>query len=164
MMRTRLLTADTLRSRESARLLAWALEHGADEFTVAVMAMQGIEAPLADAFEDALAPWAGAPGRRRVVHGWTEPDFTREVRLWRLTPLSLALLQEFLPAGLFSSDTQERGWFEDPALYRRGELLLGVVTHEREGVIRVSAEEEEELARLGVRLGDAEGWGALFGH
>ena len=156
--RARLLTADTLRARESARLLAWALERGADEFTVDVMAMQGIDAPLADAFEDALAPWAGTPARRRVVSRWTEPDLTREVRLWRLTPLSLALLQEFLPAGLFSPDTQERGWFADPAVYRRGELLLGVITHEREGVIRVSEAEEEELARLGVRLGGAEEW------
>ena len=56
MTETRALSADTLHARESRRLVAWALEHGGNEFTVEVMALQGIAAPLADAFEDALEP------------------------------------------------------------------------------------------------------------
>ena len=157
MIETRSLDASTLRARESRRLLAWALERGADEFSISVMAMQGVDAPHADAFEDALAPWESASASRRVLYGGDADgrERRREVRLWRLTPISLALLEEFLPDGLFTYDTRERGWFEDPLVYRRGELLLGVITHEREGVILVTPEEAANLAALGVPSGAA---------
>ena len=155
MIETRSITADGLRARESRRLAAWALERGADEFTVDVRVMQGVDAPLADAFEDLLQPWVIAAARRRRLAGQGGEPQTRIVRLWRLTPLSLALLEEFLPDGLFSHDVQERGWFEDPVLYRGGELLCGVITHEREGYLRVSSDEAQELLRLGIPVGDA---------
>lgn len=154
MIETRSITAEGLRARESRRLAAWALERGADEFTLDVRAMQGIDAPLADAFEDLLEPWVIAAARRRRLSARSGEGQMRIVRLWRLTPLSLALLEEFLPDGLFSHDVQERGWFEDPVLYRGGELLCGVITHEREGYLRVSSDETQELLRLGVPVGD----------
>ena len=78
---------------------------------------------------------------------------TREVRLWRLTPLSATLLHEFLPDGLFSHDVQERGWFENPIIYRDGAFLCGVLTHERDGCLRVSSDEARELSLLGVPVG-----------
>lgn len=159
MIETRLLTADTLHAPESHRLLAWALEHGADEFALTVMAFQKIEAPLADAFEDALDPWVIPTARRRVLYGRCASDLTREIRLWSLTPQSLALLEQYLPSGLFSYDVQERGWFEDPWIYRRGALLCGVLSHEHEGVLRVTPEEAGELAALGVPVGDVVDWG-----
>lgn len=149
----RVLSADTLHAPESRRLLRWLLEHGADEFTIEVMAMQGTDAAVADAFEDALSPWELAPARRRVVYRWTDRDGSREVRLWRLTAESLALLEGFLGDGLFTCDVGERGWFEDLAIYRRGALLLGVMTNEREGYIRLSGEEVAELRALGVPPG-----------
>lgn len=152
--RTRALTADTLHAAESHRLLAWALAHGADEFTLDVRAIGGIEAPLADAFEDTLGAWETTPARRRVPYRWTAPDCTREVRLWTLTAESLALLEPFFPGGLFTQAVHERGWLEDPVFYRRGEFLLGVITHEREGLIRVAAAEERELLEMGIPLGD----------
>lgn len=157
MVHTRLLSASTLLAGESRRLLAWALERGADEFTLQVMALQGIDAPHADAFEDALAPWARESASRPVLHRAPGPDQVRTVRLWALTPASLALLEEFLTDGLFTYDAQERGWFENPILYRRGALLLGAITPEREGIVRVSDEEQAELAALGVPMG-ADGW------
>ena len=149
----RVLSADTLHAAESRRLLAWLLEQGADEFTIEVMAMQGTDAPVADAFEDALEPWALPIARRRVVYRWTGRDGTREVRLWRLTAESLARLEEFLDDGIFTSDVRERGWFEDLAIYRRGALLLGVISHEREGYIRLEGDEVSALRALGVPVG-----------
>lgn len=155
MFRTRSLTADTLHAAESRRLLAWALAHGADQFTLDVRAISGIEAPLADAFEDIVGPFEVAPARRRVPYRWTAPDFTREVRLWPFTTETLALLEPFFPDGLFTHGVHERGWLEDPVFYRRGAFLLGVITHEREGLIRVTPDEERELIELGIPLGDA---------
>ena len=75
------------------------------------------------------------------------------MRLWRLTPLSATLLHEFLPEGLFSGDVQERGWFENPIIYRDGAFLCGVLTHDREGYLRVSSDEARELSRLGISVG-----------
>jgi len=153
MTETRALSADSLRSRESRVLAAWALEHGGDEFTIEVMALQGTPAPLADAFEDRLAPWVAASARRVTLWAPLKGEFTREVRLWRLTPLSAALLDEYLPDGLFSYDVQERGWFENPIVYRNGAFLYGALTHEREGYLRVSNDEAGELSALGIPLG-----------
>lgn len=153
MTEIRVLSADTLHAPESRRLLAWLLERGADEFTVEVMAMQGTDAPVADAFEDALEPWALPVGRRRVVYRWTDRDGTREVRLWRLTAESLPLLERFLPEGIFGSPVLERGWFEDLAIYRQGELVLGVISHEREGYIRVEGDDVSALRALGIPVG-----------
>jgi hypothetical protein len=148
------LSADAVDAIASRRLLAWLLEQGADEFTLDVMAIEGIDAPLADAFEDALAPWALPLARRRVVYRWTDTDGTREVRRWRLTPLSLALVEEYLDEGVFSYDVRERGWFEDPAIYRGEALLLAVITHEREGYIRLAPPEAAALIALGVPVGE----------
>lgn len=154
MFRARSLTADTLHAAGSRRLLAWALAHGADQFTLDVRAIAGVEAPLADAFEDTLGVWETTPARRRVPYRWTAPDCTRDVRLWTLTAESLALLEPFFPDGLFTHGVHERGWLEDPVFYRHGEFLLGVVTHEREGLIRITPDEERELIGLGIPLGD----------
>lgn len=149
------LSADTVHAPESRRLLAWLLEQGADEFTIEVMAMQGTDAPVADAFEDALDPWALPIARRRVVYRWTDRDGTREVRRWRLTAESLALLEEFLPDGILASDVHDRGWFEDLAIYRGGALRLGVISHEREGYIRLDGGDLATLLALGVPVGPA---------
>jgi len=149
----RVLTADTLHGPESRRLLEWLFEQGADEFTIEVMAMADVDAPLADTFEDALGPWEVARARRRVAYRWTSRDGTREVRLWRLTADSLVLLGEFLADGILASDVRERGWFEDLAIYRRGALLLGVISHEREGYIRLAEKDVAALVALGVPVG-----------
>ena len=132
------------------RLLDWLLARGADEFTVAVMALGGEPARVADAFEDALAPYELPVAPRRVPSGAAGAAPTRDVRRWALTSDSLTELLAFLPGGLFDAQPGPRGWLEDLAIYRRGELLLGVVTHEREGVLRLTPAEHREVEALGV--------------
>ena len=153
-LRTRFLFADRVGPGESRRLMAWALEHGADEFTLDVMGLHETPAPHADAFEELLDPWQRPSARRRVLYhppgrAHDDPQH-RDVRLWRLTPISATLLGEFLERGIFHYDVQERGWLEDPIVYRGGELLFGAISHEREGVLRVTEDEEAELSRLGI--------------
>ncbi|HEU4629593.1 MAG TPA: Imm27 family immunity protein [Gemmatimonadaceae bacterium] len=155
-MEPRRLSPAGLEPLAARRLLQWLLEHGADEFTVAVRAIAGEPAPVADAFEDALAPFELPLARRPVLAGTGLEDDSREVRRWALTADSLQALLAFLPRGLFETDVGPGGWLEDLAVYRRGELLLGAATHEGTGVLRLTTAEHDEVRQLGVRTEPAE--------
>ena len=138
MLEDRFISARDVTADASLRLLAWLLERGADAFTVVVMAIHGEAAPVADAFEDALAPFALPPGD------------AHEMRRWALTPESLAALRPFVADGLFVCTVGPAGWLEDLAVYRRGARVLGVDTHEGEAVLRLTPEEHAEVRALGV--------------
>ncbi|MEO7360596.1 MAG: hypothetical protein ABI120_09705, partial [Gemmatimonadaceae bacterium] len=58
MLETRYVLENALDGAHSAELLRYLLAHGADEFSVTVMALQDTQAPFADAFEDELDPHA----------------------------------------------------------------------------------------------------------
>lgn len=142
-----------------APLLRRLVAAGADEFTVTVMAMGEAQAPNADAFEDALAPWALPPATRRMpVDADGAPERSREVRRWALSEASLAALLPFLPGGLFAWVASPAGWLEDLTVYRGGELVLGIVTHEQEGILRLGADEHAAVAALGVGCRDVGEW------
>ena len=150
MLEARYLTPAGLTPGATRRLLHWLLERGADEFTVAVMALGGEPARVADAFEDALAPFELPIARRRVASAAADAAPSRSVRRWAFTAESLPELLAFLPAGLFDAQPGPSGWLEDLAIYAQGELLLGVVTHEREAVLRLTPAEHREVEALGV--------------
>jgi hypothetical protein len=139
-------------------MLRWLVAAGADEFTLDVMALVDTPAPIADAFEDALAPFALPLARRRTLQNADGPDRGREVRLWRYSAESLAALLPFFSKGLFHYDAGPAGWLEDLAVYRRRELLLGVITHERAAVLRLATEEHAAVAALGVRSESSAEW------
>lgn len=139
--------------KESWRLAHWCLEHGASELSVRVLcvAEQGTRA---DAFEDAFASRELATDLRRVPFAaGGEP--ARVLRLWRVDDEALSALHGFLQDGLFTHRIDPHGWLEDPMFFRDGELLLGIVTHEREGVLRVTADELRELERIGFDFAPA---------
>ncbi len=72
---------------------------------------------------------------------------------WRLNADSIALLKSLLPEGLFTYGINEQDqWLEDPIVFRNGGLFLGIVTHEAEGVLRITDEEESQLNALGLAL------------
>lgn len=158
MLEVRHLFAHGVSADASQRLLGWLLERGADEFTVDVMALQGEPAPTADAFEDALAPFALPSARRRVLTGADGDDLSREVRRWAFTAASLHALLPFVAGGLFAYTVGPSGWLEDLTLYRGGELVLGVVSHEGEGVLRLGATEHAEVRAMGVSSETAGEW------
>ena len=147
-MQTWYFTPGLLSAPESWRLLRWCVEHGAAEFTVTVRCMAGEAAPIADAFEDALATsYTGIAGRRILASGSGEN--VQPVRLWALNEGAIASLRTFMSEGLFTHVVDPRGWLEDLAIYRDGALMLGVVTHEQEGVLRATPQEVRELETLG---------------
>ena len=132
------------------RLLRWLLAAGADELSVRVRALRDEPAAFADAFEDAMAPFALPNASRRVLADAAGADAEREVRLWTLSEASVAVLLPFVSRGLFHHDAGPAGWLEDLTVYRAGELVLGVVTHEQEGVLRLTPDEHAEVAAIGV--------------
>ena len=97
------------------------------------------------------------PARRRVLVDVEESDGTREVRRWTLCDESIAALLPFLARGVLHHAPAPDGWLDDLAVYRDGELLLGIVSHEREGVLRLRDDEHAAVAALGVRSDETDG-------
>ena len=157
MLEARRISPSGLTADGTPRLLAWLLAHGADEFTIAVKALRDEPGPVADAFEDALAPFELPAARRPTPDADAATELTRHVRRWALTADSLAALLPFLSLGLFEPRVGPSGWLEDLAIRRRGEPLLAVHTHEREAVLRLTPAEHAEVESLGVAswTGDA---------
>lgn len=147
MTRSWFFTPALLGVKESWRLARWCVEHGADEFTVRVLCAEG-EGARADQFEDTFDARFIATEPRRVPAAPDE-DPMRPVRLWRVDDDALQSLSSFLPDGLFTHRVDPHGWLEDLVLFRDDQLMLGVVTHQREGMVRVTADELGELERIG---------------
>ena len=134
------------------RLVEWCKQQGADEWTAtAVRTQKGRKAhtKVFDRFETLTAPFRLANAPRRHLTCSRSNPFVRPLELWRLTSKSLDALKEFFPDGVFKDQTAGEGGYEDLILYRRGELMLGVVSHESEGVLRVTSEERQSLEREG---------------
>ncbi|MHB1223711.1 MAG: hypothetical protein ACYC2G_06635 [Gemmatimonadaceae bacterium] len=150
MLEPRYVSDHGLRGERGPRLLRYLLQRGADEFAITVMALQDTPAPFADAFEDEMAPFARGMAPRRTVTSPPPTSLARPVRLWSLDERSLRHLLSFLDDGLFHCPPGPDGWLEDLTIYRAGELVLGLVSGEREGVLRLTPEEHAEAARLDI--------------
>ncbi|MEO7359650.1 MAG: hypothetical protein ABI120_04930, partial [Gemmatimonadaceae bacterium] len=97
-----------------------------------------------------LDPHARPMASRRVLADNKPLEPTRAVRLWTYNAHSLTRLLSFLDSGLFHCPAGPDGWLEDLTIYRRGELALGIVSHEQAGALRLTAQEHADVARLGV--------------
>ena len=157
-LEVRYVLEHSVRGDRGPRLLRYLLAHGADEFSITVMALQDTLAPFADAFEDELAPFERPVTRRRVVTDADRYDMTRAVRLWSFHEESLTRLLTFFDRGLFHCPPGPDGWFEDLAIYRRGELLLGLVSDEQEGVLRLTRDELADVAALDIPFASSAEW------
>ncbi len=158
MLEVRYVFEHSLRGERGQRLLRYLLQRGADEFSITVMALQDTPAPFADAFEDELARYERAAARRRVISGADAHDLAHSVRLWTFNEESLERLLSFVDRGLFRWPAGPDGWLEDLTVYRHGELLLGLVSHEQEGVLRLTPQELAEVAALDIPFETTAEW------
>lgn len=85
----------------------------------------------------------------------------RPLELWRLTSQSFAALKQFSPDGVLKDQTDGQGGYEDLVLYRQGELMLGLVSHEGKGILRVTDQERLSLERNGLPF---RAFGAYVGY
>jgi len=136
---------------KSWQLMHWCKTQGADEWTVASITVEGAGLGLSDRFDEAMTPFRLPNAPRRHLTARRNAPFVRTAELWKLTSASFAVLQGFFLDGLFTNRSDE-GWFEDLMLYRQGELMLGVVFHEGEGILRVTHEERQSLEREGFPI------------
>ena len=134
-------------------LLRWCLADGATEFSLREMSFVGHVDPVVQHANATLASFRlpEQPRPRSVVYSG-EPE-RQPVKLWRLNEQSISALSQLLANGLFTEPTgSQNGWVEDPTVYRDSDIVLGVVSHEGEAFLNVSASEAEELMRLGFVL------------
>ena len=128
---------------ETWRLWQWCIDHGADEFVV--------DLPFRPATTPNPLRRFFVSNARREIH--TGSERWGEIDLYRLGRESTEALRTLFPTGLFQGPTwdTDAGWAEDPALYRRGELMFWIISHEGFGELRVSSSEQADLARIGLR-------------
>ncbi|HET9066581.1 MAG TPA: hypothetical protein VFN22_12240 [Gemmatimonadales bacterium] len=150
MLEVRHVTEHDLRGERGPQLLRYLLECGADEFSITVMAMQDTPAPFVDAFEDEFEPYARPAAVRRVIGTAETMGEARTVRLWTLDDASLTRLLSFVDTGLFHWPAGPDGWFEDLLVYRRGDLVLGLASDERAGLLCLTPQEHAAVAALGI--------------
>src|SRR4051812_14613429 len=112
------------------QLCAWCHAQGADTFSLEVLGT----APRGDVAYAKLVlpiqPFAlQSAVRERLVARSGEP-FVRPAELWSLTRESLSALLALFPDGLFHYPFGADAWPEDLTLYRDGQLILGIISHE----------------------------------
>jgi hypothetical protein len=142
---------------ESWRLVDWCAKNGADEFTINGM-VAGSEGPKSAAFFASLAPYERSAAPRRRLSAPTAGEFVRSTQLWALSSETMALLRGAMVDGVFDYNAGGDPWLEDLALYRQGEFMMGVITHEDGGVLRISPAEVAELDRIGFPHRDEVSW------
>lgn len=151
MIRTRYVFHEDLAGPESRLLLDWCLARGGDAFTLVVIGSPDGPDEVERELRSRLAPFALHAG---VVRPIPEPEpgsyWTRPADLWRLTPESAEILWSALDEDLLTYYPGGAEWCEDPIIYRSGELLLGVISHEQEGILRVGPEDEASLRAAGI--------------
>jgi hypothetical protein len=156
---TRHLFESDLSAEQAWQLLDWCLAHGASEFSVDRAAIEDTPAPACDAFEAALAPWSRGVQRRRVVANPTTCDRSDNVHVWALNAETVAVLRAFGPEHLFTYELDmARGWLEDPVVWRDEQVMLAIISHEQEGLLRVTPEEVALLGALGLPTRDVGEW------
>ncbi len=132
----------------SWQLARWCQSHGADDWTVHWISVEGEPDP-AEHFDAVMHAYYIGRADRVTGTAYHKGDFVRFVDLWQLTVALMVALQEFLADGLFTYDPGRNGWIEDPVFYRKGEMMLGIVSHEGYGLLRVTEQEQQELEKAG---------------
>ena len=130
----------------SSRLLTWYRALGADSFTFTVIGTPPESERDAAAIEAPLGPFGLPASRIRAIpEGQPGSYWTRVTALWELNDSTEATLLRCFPTGLLTYLPLNGSWCEDPCLFRGEELMLGIISHENEGVLRIHASEQSVL-------------------
>ena len=116
------------------------------------MSLRGSAAPLLARAEEELRPFQLRDEKRVLMTVLAGEPQEQPTRLWRMSAASISALQGIFTDGLFDYPLADwdSGWCEDPTFYREGAVMLGVVSHEGEGLLTVSESEHAEVQGLGI--------------
>jgi hypothetical protein len=134
----------------------WCQSIGADEFTIDCVVANDILRPKRwESFEKLIQRFYRGERTRERMSGRTADDLTRPTKIWELSAPTIAALAHALPDGLLAYDPSDESSFENPVIYRDGQLLLGVLSHEAFGVFRLSDDEARQLHEAGFPSHDS---------
>jgi hypothetical protein len=139
-----MLSRDDVSAHQSWILAEWCQAIGGDEFTLSCMSSGG-PAPFCTKAVASLEPFSKGEAMREVVYCRRE-----RVPLWGLTSASLAVLHHLLPDGIFTYRMDDAGWIENFTIYRQGEMLLGVITHEDSACLYLAEAEWQRFGQLEI--------------
>ena len=157
---SRFLAAQDLLPDRTWELLEWCAQQGANEFSVAMLSLGGSPAPFLGEVDAALNAFQPRTAPRKQLTVLVGQPQVQSTKLWALAPASIALLKRYFSTGLFTYPTAEWnvGWLEDPTFYRDGYLMLGIVSHEQEGMLTLTEVEHAQVAALGIPTRDRAQW------
>lgn len=136
------------------RLCDWCRTRGAQTFALEIMGT----APEGDAVyverERPIRRFRLPARERERLTAMPDEELTRMTELWSLSADSLRALPELFPDGMFEWASDATAWCEDLTLYRDEMLMLGIVSHEGIGILRVTEQEAAQLSAAGFPTHD----------
>ena len=141
---------DELSPEQGWRLIGWCIERGGEEFSFRPMSLGDSPALQETLHERAHIISSGRPERESMTTLVGE-EARRPTETWRLTTESTAVLRQHVVDGFFAAPSYSTaGWFEDFTIYRRGEVMLGIVSHEGLVVLCLTDQEHGEFSELKI--------------
>jgi hypothetical protein len=111
------------------QMIDWCIDRGGDQFSFSII---GIDSP--DSHQpllDDLASFYDGKYERENTTAYGGDAMRRATDTWRLSTASVAALGQHVPDGVFAEPPSSANWWvEDFTVYRRGDILFGVVSHE----------------------------------
>lgn len=136
------------------RLCDWCRARGAQTFALEIMGTAAEGDAVYVERERPIRRFRLPARERERLTAMPDEDLTRLTELWSLSADSLRVLPELFPDGMFEWSSDATAWCEDLTLYRDETLLLGIVSHEGLGVLRVTEQEAAQLAAAGFPTHD----------
>jgi hypothetical protein len=125
------------------------MRHGASEFALGMIGSDPDLSAFGARFDGLMAPFALGVARRRLMTSRDGKTWDIDVPVFRLSGESIRLLTKELPNGFFTY-VPDTAWYEDLTVYRDGDLMMGVITHESEGVVAIRPEESLAFDQLDI--------------
>lgn len=132
-------------------LIEWCLKRQGEEFSLQFMCLDGEPPTLHTQLRNDLTPFQRGTPKREHLTTLAGEEPRRATDTWSLCADSLVALRHHVSDGLFTAPSYTAtGWFEDFTIYRQGEIMLGVVSHEQLIGLRLTEREHREFSELKI--------------
>jgi hypothetical protein len=145
----RIVRIDNLGVEAGWKLIDWCAENGGDEFSFQMMRLREEVPALLHRIKTSLEPFYQGTREHEHLMVISGQKKRRAISTWRLVQETIKILRREVPEGFFDEPAfRKAGWLEDFTIFRRGEIMLGVVSHEGSAVLRLASKEHDEIPGL----------------